>query len=451
MSNNIFLKFIIVAALTLILIIPLALINNKVDERQRYSRDAQREISEFWTGKQVVQGPLLIVPYTEKTITRKWNKELKKYEPKETTRHHRLEFFPKDLNVLVEVETEERYRGIYSAPVYTANLTLRGHFRIPKNYNVSTSRSIQWWKAFITIGVDDARGIRTGTEVTWNEVASEIFPGSNVNYFDQGFHAKVGNLYRSNPKRYDFEIGLRLAGTQQLSFLPVADDTHVSLSSSWPHPSFTGRFPPQSREITDHGFKANWEISHFSTNIKHKISSCEKTPCNNIRNSQFGVSFFKPIDVYSLTDRALKYALLFIILTFSVFFLFEILKSLRIHPVQYGFVGVAQAVFYLLLISLSEHISFNYAYLLSALSSITLIGCYTAHILQSVGRALGFSLTLSVLYGKLLIILKSEDYALLMGALLIFLVLSLLMLITRNIDWYQINTARKTNKRADHE
>lgn len=436
MFNNLFFKFMVIAALVLALIVPLALIDSKVGERQRYSSEAQQEISRMWTGSQSIQGPVVVVPYIEKVNEKVWDKKLDTYVMKEVSYRREQYFFPTTLQADVKIDTEERYKGIYSVPVYTARMVMSGDFNLPAHYGVDLSRFIQWQEAFITIGVSDARGIRSGTQIQWQQKPAEFRPGSRTSQFPQGLHASLGSLNQPARKQYHFNVELTLAGTLALHFLPVADTTEVSAQSTWPHPGFTGDFLPESRQIDENGFNAVWKVSHFATSIQDDFSRCDNAQCKGLYKSQFGVSFVKPVDIYNLTDRSIKYGLLFILLTFCVFFLFEVLKDLRIHPVQYGLVGLALAVFYLLLISLSEHIDFNYAYSLSALSCAALVTYYVAYVLRSVWRALGFGLVLLALYGQLLMILKSEDDALLMGSLLIFSTLSLLMLLTRKVDWY---------------
>jgi inner membrane protein len=262
--------------------------------------------------------------------------------------------------------------------------------------------------------------------------------------FPQGVHADLKSLYSASDKSFALVIGLKLAGTERLNVIPVGVDTRVSMHSPWPHPSFVGRFLPETRSVDAQGFEAVWSVSHFSTNMAQVFESCVNGQCADLENTQFGVSFMQPVDVYSLTDRALKYGILFIGLTFSVFFLFEILKRMAIHPVQYGLVGLALAVFYQLLISLSEHMAFSVAYLIAAAASISLITFYVCYVLHSALRGLGFGCILAVLYGMLFLILKSEDHSLLMGSILVFLALSSAMYLTRNVDWYRLTDARGT-------
>jgi inner membrane protein len=242
----------------------------------------------------------------------------------------------------------------------------------------------------------------------------------------------------------NFDVALELQGMESLSFLPTGKSTRVDLNSPWPHPKFEGRFLPKTREISGEGFSARWETSFFSSNMLEHLESCiRQNQCNAFQNNSFGVSLHQGVDIYLQAERSVKYALLFVGLTFVAFLLFEILKGLRIHAVQYGLVGIALALFYLLLISLSEHIAFGLSYIIASIACVSLISFYVSFVLRSAARGLIFAGTLSGLYGALYMLIRSEDYALLMGSGLLFGVLTFIMVITRDIDWYKIEAGAK--------
>lgn len=443
MQKTLLTKAIIIGLLSALLLIPLGMIGGKVYERQAYRDNVRREISESWTGAQTLRGPVLVVPYLERIRTRVWDKELEKYTDQVNEYERKLYFFPRQLDVVAEIQTEERYRGIYAVPVYTSALKISGEFKVPANFATDESaRDIRWQQAFLSLGVGDVRGIRDGLSLDWQGQGMVFTPGSGIRPFAQGVRADLKSLHSASDKTYGFAINLKLAGTERLNVVPVGVNTRITMSSPWPHPGFIGRFLPESRNVGDHGFDATWAVSHFSTNMEEVFESCVNEQCADFDNTQLGVSFLQPVDIYSLTDRALKYGILFIGLTFGVFFLFEILKRMAIHPVQYGLVGLALAVFYQLLISLSEHLSFDIAYLIAALASIALITFYVCYVLKSALRGAGFGCILSLLYGMLLLILKSEDHSLLMGSILVFLALAVSMYLTRNVDWYRLTETK---------
>jgi inner membrane protein len=241
----------------------------------------------------------------------------------------------------------------------------------------------------------------------------------------------------------NYAFDLSLQGTGQLHVLPMGRSTTVSMAANWPHPSFDGNYLPSSRKVDAGGFSARWQTSFFSTNLEDALTQCVvNEQCNDFNGRAFGVSFVDPVDQYLKSERAIKYALLFIALTFAGFFLFEVLKGLSVHPIQYGLVGVALAFFYLLLLSLSEHLGFAKAYALSAGGCVLLIGFYLCHVLHSVFRGMGFALGLALLYGMLYGLLTAEDYALLMGSLLLFGLLGVFMVLTRRLDWYRVGQVK---------
>jgi inner membrane protein len=220
----------------------------------------------------------------------------------------------------------------------------------------------------------------------------------------------------------------------------------VRLSSNWPHPSFVGEFLPREREVTSAGFDARWQTSFFATNLENVVNACASTApaepaCAELMSRHFGVSFIDPIDHYLKSERAAKYAFLFIGLTFAAFFLFEVLRRFSVHPIQYGLVGLALAVFFLLLLSLSEHLGFGIAYLFSAAACVALVAYYVAHVVRDGRLGALFGAALGGMYGMLYAILSAEDYALLMGSLLVFGVLGVIMVLTRKVNWAQFGKA----------
>ena len=438
MRHNLVLKIAIIVGLMVALLIPLSLIDGVVAERGNYRADAEAEIANMWTESQLLKGPILVAPYSETTYVKVWDKEAEKYISEKRVNKNRIYYFPETLSIDSHVATEERYRGLYKVPVYTADITMSGKFLIPQHHGTDTSREIEWHQPFVTFGVGDLRGIRSSIEVLWQGVSMDVVPGT-IAEFGKGARANLDELYKDQGASYDFDIHMALAGTSGLQIIPVGKTTEIVMESDWPHPSFGGRFLPTSREVSDDGFRAEWHVSHFATNIEERFHECADIPCLGFLENQLGVSFINPIDVYSLVDRSIKYGILFIAMTFCVFFMFEVLRKLKIHPVQYGFVGLALAVFYQLLVSLSEHIAFDYAYLVSAVACVSLIGTYVGYILHSIVRGLGMSAFLFILYLMLLMILKSEGHAMLMGSCLIFGVLAALMMLTRHVDWYRFS------------
>jgi inner membrane protein len=283
----------------------------------------------------------------------------------------------------------------------------------------------------------DARGIRNAPGLTWNGVLHPFSSGAGGG---SGGGIQVALPYKGAPFAgvHTFSFPMEIAGLQSLQFVPSAGDQQVTMSADWPHPSFGGRHLPVTREITSQGFQAAWRVSALASEAPRALAGCADPACSGLDKHAFGVRLVDPVDVYMQAHRAVKYALLFVLLTFSGFFLFEILRDLRIHPVQYLLVGLALAIFFLLLIALSEHMRFVYAHLVAAAACVGLIAAYLQAVLRGALRALGFAAMLTALYTMLYALLRSEDHSLLLGSILVFGMLAAVMLATRRIDWYRV-------------
>jgi len=268
-------------------------------------------------------------------------------------------------------------------------------------------------------------------------------PGTGRDWLPVGFSADLGPQFADGERRVPFEIDLELLGTDQLSMVPLGDVTTVHMESDWPHPSFQGAFLPDERTVTSHGFDATWRLSRFATGVQTLAEQWRHGMAGATEDCQLSVKLVQPVDVYQQSTRAVKYGMLFVLLTFVVFLLYEVLKRLAVHPVQYGLVGTAVALFFLLLVSLSEHIAFVTAYVIASVACVGLITFYVAHVLHSARRGLSFGALLAALYAVLYVLLQSEDYALLLGSLLLFGVLALVMVITRRVDWYRVGANEK--------
>lgn len=456
MQRILFSKLSIVAGLTLLLGIPLMMIQSTISERMAFHTKAAQSIAADSVQEQAVIGPTLVIPYTDEyeeempanTMTGK----------PEIVRHsvnREWLVFPDQLQVNGSIDTDNRYRGIHKVLVYSSQLSMSGDFVLPAMEDMprESSRSkLTMGQPFIALSVNDVRGIRNIPHIDWNGETVEFEQGSGLHSFKEGLHAPVSIESGKNAAPIKFSFDLGLDGIERLHFAPVAKNNLVTLKSAWPHPQFFGRFmpSPKDRTINDHGFTATWRISALATNAQEQIAGLETnqialTTANAVtanRVDYFSVGFIEPVNIYTQADRAIKYGLLFVALTFASFFLFEVLKRLPIHPVQYALVGMALALFFLLLVSLSEHIPFDTAYLVASGACILLIGFYLSYVLGNWMRGFGFGAGLTVLYGALFGLLCSEDNALVLGSLLLFAVLSAVMVLTRKVDWYQIGTAK---------
>ncbi|MBV4461615.1 cell envelope integrity protein CreD [Pseudomonas sp. COR58] len=439
MNKNLALKLGAIALLILLLLVPLLMIEGVIDERQQLRDGVLEDIARSSSYSQQVSGPVMVVPYRKTVRTWKTNEKTnQRYEELSETRG-RLYFLPERFELDGQVQTELRARGIYEARLFHADNRLSGHFSLPAQLGIKEDFADYRFEApFLAVAISDIRGIENALKLELDGQRLDFVPGTEVGWLGEGVRVTLPPLEAGKATELTFGFDLRLQGTGSLQVLPVGKTSRVSLAANWPHPSFVGNFLPAKREITDQGFTADWQTSFFSTNLQEAMQRCVAGDCEGFNGRRFGVSFIDPVDQYLKSDRAIKYALLFIVLTFAGFFLFEVLKGLAVHPVQYALVGVALAFFYLLLLSLSEHIGFALAYLLSAGGCVLLIGFYVCHVLRSVRHGLSFSAGLAALYGLLYGLLSAEDYALLMGSLLLFGLLGVFMVLTRKLDWYGI-------------
>lgn len=442
MKKPLLFKLLTIGLLMLLLLIPLGMIGNSIDERQHYSEQVIQEIAKNSSYSQTLTGPVLVVPYAKIEHYTYLNDKQERITGEREVKGE-LYFLPELLRVDSNMTTEMRKLGIYGAHLYHTQNKIDGKFSVPEHFGLGDAIvDYQIQSAYVALGISDIRGIDNSLVLHWNQSSIDAEPGSQLRLLGNGVHVKLGSIEAG--KNYIFSLALQLKGTNQFNLIPLGKETHFNMQSDWPHPAFVGTYLPVERSIQQTGFNARWQTSYFSTNMAELFEHCaRKRECDAFGQSKFGVNLIDPINHYVKSDRAIKYALLFIALTFAGFFLFEILKRLQVHPIQYALVGLALAFFYLLLISLSEHIGFALAYIISASACILLIGFYVSYVLQSLARSMGFASALALLYGLLYGLLSAEDYALLMGSILLFFTLGAFMALTRKIDWYDLGNMGK--------
>ncbi|MEQ9279010.1 MAG: cell envelope integrity protein CreD [Balneola sp.] len=437
--NTVMIKAVFIAIITLLLLIPAAMISNLVYERQNTKNEAINEIGEKWGKEQTLTGPFLTIPFT---------KHIKRYSPKDSTdvwieRTDYLNMLPENLNVSGSIAPEKRYRGIFEVIVYNSDISLDGDFSTLniKDFDIE-SKDLHLHNAFLSIGISDLRGIEEQIDLKWGENTKVFNPGTiTTNIISSGINAPLNISVNSNGDILSepFAFNLKLKGSEYLRFVPVGKITDVELKSDWNTPSFDGAFLPDHRTVSDSGFVANWNILHLNRNYPQAWLNSE----HRVQESAFGVDLLLPVDNYKKSERSIKYAILFIGLTFLVFFFIEIINKKRVHPIQYILVGLALCLFYTLLLSISEHSTFNFAYLISSVLTIGLISAYTKTVLKSNSLTGLMSGILTILYLFIYVIIQLEDYALLMGSIGLFIILALVMYFSRKIDWYEINNEMK--------
>lgn len=422
--------------LCVLLLWPMEMIRGLIRERQALRDQVLHDVARSEAGTQTLTGPLIIVPFTRTVREEQLDRDS---QPVIVTREivGELRLLPAVLNIDGELGTEERKRGIYHARVFHADTRLAGHFEIPAYYGVQQPDDYRFGEPGLVLGISDIRGIGNALTLRANGVETPFLPGTGTPLLPGGVHAALPEAAVTDVRRIDFEVALALAGTGHFELTPVGRETRVRLASDWPHPSFVGDFLPRTRSVTADGFAAEWQTSFFATNLEETLSRCGTSAeaCDAFRTRNFGVSFIDPVDQYRKSERAAKYAFLFIGLTFAAFFLTEVLRRVNVHAVQYGLVGLALAMFFLLLVAFAEHLGFGAAYAVSATCCVGLVTYYVAHVLASRAQGAMFGTGLAALYGLLYAILSSEDYALLTGALLVFGLLATIMVLTRRVSW----------------
>ena len=442
LKDNIYFKLGAIVLISLLLLIPTAMITSLVSERESTQDLAISEVSSKWGEKQTISGPIISIPYYKyvKVVSGKDSTE------KITQIKEYLHVLPSKLSIDGNILPEKRYRSIYEVVVYNSKLDISGLFnKIDLAALDIDPKNVLLDKAELIIGINDLRGIEEQVNLTWNNRTIPFNPGISSNDIaESGINALV-KLDDKDSSFYSFNLSLNLKGSQLLYFTPVGKVTDIKIKSNWSNPSFNGAFLPDNRTVSDTGFKANWNVLHLNRNFPQSWTGNKY----KIEDSAFGIDLLVPVDNYQKSYRSIQYAILFIGLTFLVFFFIEVLNKVYIHPIQYILVGISLVVFFTLLLSISEHLNYNIAYIISAVSTLLLVAGYVQAILKS--RNLTFLMIgiLTILYTFIFVIIQLQDYSLLIGSIGIFIILGLVMYFSRKIDWYNLNV--NNSKKIEEE
>jgi inner membrane protein len=406
------------------MLIPGEFIASLVSERQQRQAEVVNEVSSKWAGKQIVTGPLLLIPY--KVFETAANGTVVE---KQKTAY----VLPDELHIAGTMQPHEKKRSLYSVMLYGSGINLSGKFGpLPLAALQIPAESIIWQDIRLVLSVGDMRGIDDQVQLSWNGVKRQFDAGVPPNIaIKEGLSVPV-LVNPQNPSEFNIQLSLR--GSDYLYFTPVGKTTEADLQAAWKDPAFDGQYLPSTSDITDKGFKAHWKVLPLS----HTYPQFWKDAAQDLNNAAFGVRLIQPVDGYAKTYRCVKYALLFIALTFTFFFFLEILQKRQVHPLQYIMVGLALTIFYTLLLSISEYTGFNPAYLISSLATVSLVGLYAWSIFYNGRTAIVFTLALSGLYTYIFVLIQLEDYALLFGSIGLFVIIAIIMFYSRKIDWYGI-------------
>lgn len=435
LTHSLTFRTIIIAIITLTMFMPLAMVDDIVRERGQRFNSVINQIAAVWGEPQTVTGPILAVPYVDRvstvqTVTDKSGDS--RTISKDVFTDHTMILLPEELTIKGELQEEYRKRGIYESLVYVSDLNLSGHFNIrPLQNACNDACTIAWDKAWIATGLTDTKAINEASRLSWDNTSVSINPGTQLpSLISSGFHAPLKGIEPESPLP-EFKIRLSINGSSGIRFAPLGEVTIAEFSSAWPHPSFQGGVLPKEKKISSEGFSARWQIPNLARNYP-QYWELDKKPNRMLEDFVAGVDLFEPVTLYSKISRSTKYGILFIALTFITFLIFELTTKTRPHFVQYILVGLAMSLFYLILLSLAEHIVFLYAYIAASATTILLISAYAFAILKSKARAFFFFLLLVGLYAVLYTLLHLEDFALLTGTALLLIVTTVLMYVTRN-------------------
>jgi inner membrane protein len=439
------LRLILVGFLALLLQVPVFMIGQLISERRARRDSAAAEVASKWGGVQSVTGPALILPFTHR-----WTEPLEGGGQITRSEMRSAVILPRRLTVNGNIDADIRRRGIFTVPVYGASLTFAGEFgRLNLSELGVNPADVEWSRSYLAIGVTDARAIQAETALSWNGVSSAFLPGTrDFREGGGGIHAPV--RISATDERVDFSFPLSLHGSASLNMVPFSQSTVVHLSGNSAHPSFQGSWLPSERTLQADSFSARWSIPFLGRGypqawISERVLEPGNAPVTSpsgrpaalselqqaINSSRFGVELVNPVDHYRMADRSVKYAALFILLTFATVWLIEVLGGVRVHSIQYLLIGGALCLFFLLELSLAEHIGFPVAYLLACVAVVVMVGSYSIVVLRTLSRAVAVGTGVALLYGYLYMLLMNEDYALLAGSIGLFVILAAIMYTTR--------------------
>ena len=429
-------KAVVIAALTVLMLWPLSRVESLVSERQTLQAQAYAVIAAGFGGSQVIGAPILTVDTENRTV------EVDPYTKNKTetwTKGAPLHLLPDEVQITNDVSVEVRSKGIYSVPVYVSKVVMTGVFKpdaIASLLRSTADMQVFPTRAAFQLPLPGVKYVRALTRFEVDGQPLRATSGGVAGLTALGTPIDLKSRGDANPVAFRLEF--EIAGSESLHFLPLGSHTTVTAKVAWPHPDFDGAFLPISRDINPEGYSAKWEVLELNRAYPQTWRGASVTEAALLATA-FGVQLFQPSNIYTQNYRAVRYGILFVAITFACFFAWEhLVRGLRLHPMQYLLVGLALATFYLLLLALSEHIGFALSYAVAAAALVALITAYIAGATNNRVAAFAIGAALACTYGILYVILLSQDYALLFGSLLLFVILAALMIATRRLDWSKI-------------
>lgn len=418
-------KAVVIAFLILLLLIPMFMIEDMISERGRTQTDAIAEVGQKWSLAQTITGPYINLKYP---ITQEDN------GTKKVTMGN-VTLLPDELSIDGQLSTEILRRGIYKVNVYQSELVIKGFFSSEELRKSNVDMDVlQYQRAAICLNLTDMRGLSEQVSITLNDSVYMFEPGMDGRGIESmGVHAIVDLSALKDDRKLPYEMKIKLKGSQSIYFTPLGKTTRVALKANWNTPSFDGNYLPEKREITEKDFSAQWQVLNLNRNYPQVFINYQNASIKDIQNSNFGVNLKMPVEQYQQSMRSTKYAILIILLTFTVIFFTEIMEKTRIHALQYLLVGLALCLFYSLLLSMSEHIGFSMAYLVASVLTIMLVGGYMLGIIKRKKPAFIMAGLLSALYIYVFILIQLETFALLAGSLGLFVILAMVMYFSKKL------------------
>jgi len=442
-GESVLVKLSLIGVLTLLLLIPSSWIQGLIVERQNRQEEVNKEISDKWSGSQRIEGPVLVLPY--KTMVNHKD-STGKVSYKEVLTN--IYIMPEALDITGKAEPQLLHRGIFDAVVYNSKVRVNGKFSALELKKSGINPDlIQWDKAKVDIGLSDLKGLKNNPVIKLANTSYAVEPDfTSVSLFTNNL-VILPDLSSVKNTALDFSFDLDLRGSNEISFLHIGKSTTVKIEGNWNNPKFTGRYLPEQRNISKDGFSATWKMPYFNrpfsqqwieenASLTDPVTDGNKTVQNSSRkDASFGVQFILPVDQYQKTMRSGKYAILIILLTFVSLFFTELLNKRKVHLLQYLLIGAAMIIYYTLLLSLSEQMGFDLAYLIASLATISLVGAFIASLLKNKKPALIFVAILTIFYGFIYVIIQLQDLALLFGSIGLFVIVAAMMYLSSKIDW----------------
>lgn len=431
--ESISIKALVIAVLTVLMLWPLSRVESLVSERQALQHQAYEVIAAGFGGSQIVGAPIISVDTQERSVV---VDPSTKISSEVWAAGSALHLVPDDVKIASDVAVEVRSKGIYSVPVYVAKIVITGKFTpdaIARLLAPNVDTRVLPTHAVLQLPLSGVKYLRAVTRFEVGGQALHATSGEVAGFAALTAPIEIQSIDRA--RTLGFSIEFEVAGSDSLHFLPLGSNTSVTARIAWPHPDFDGGFLPISHEFSDRGYSANWQVLELNRAIP-QIWRGTSIDNSALLATAFGVRLFQPSDIYMQNYRAVRYGILFVAITFACFFAWEhLVRGMRLHPMQYLLVGLALGTFYLLLLALSEHVGFAASYAVASAALVVLITIYIVGATTNRQAATGIGAALAASYGVLYVILLSQDYALLFGSLLLFVILAGLMLATRRIDW----------------